>query len=114
MKKITAAAIALLALNLSAWAVTAEKTDDKAAKTDTYPLTTCVVSGEKLGEMGDAVIFNYEGREVRFCCKDCIKDFNKDPEAYLKQIDDAKKASTAKDADVELKHSGHDHGKMGH
>ena len=97
MKKITAAAIALLALNLSAWAVTAEKTDDKAAKTDTYPLTTCVVSGEKLGEMGDAVIFNYEGREVRFCCKDCKKDFLKDPAKYLKMIDDAaaKKAAAA-------------------
>ena len=79
-----------------------------------YPLVTCVVSGETLGDHGDPFIYKYKGREVRFCCKDCIKDFNKDPEAYLKQIDDAKKASTAKDADVELKHTGHDHGKMGH
>lgn len=97
MKKTIAAITALLALNLSAWAVTAEKTDDKAAKTDTYPLTTCVVSDETLGEHGDPVIFNYEGREVRFCCKDCKKDFLKDPAKYLKMIDDAaaKKATAA-------------------
>lgn len=82
MKKIVAAAIALMAMNISAWAVSAEKTD-------TYPLTTCVVSGEVLGEMGDAVIFNYEGREVRFCCKDCKRDFLKDPAKYLKMLDDA-------------------------
>jgi YHS domain-containing protein len=58
-------------------------------KKDAYPLTTCVVSGETLGEMGEPVIFNYEGREVRFCCKMCRKDFLKDPAKYLKMIDDA-------------------------
>ena len=82
MKKTIAAIATLVALGTSAWAVSAEKTD-------TYPLTTCVVSDEKLGEMGDPVIFNYEGREVRFCCKDCKKDFLKDPAKYLKILDDA-------------------------
>ncbi|HXC98893.1 MAG TPA: hypothetical protein VN048_06095 [Verrucomicrobiae bacterium] len=74
--------------------------DSKPAK-DTYPLTTCVVSGEKLGgDMGAPVIFIYKdpkikndpGREVRFCCPDCVKDFKKDPAKYLKKIDDAAKA----------------------
>ncbi len=64
-------------------------------KKDTYPLTTCVVSGEKLGEMGEPYIFQYEGREVRFCCKKCRKDFLKEPATYLKKIDDATAKTTA-------------------
>jgi hypothetical protein len=61
-----------------------------------YPLDTCVVSGEKLegGDMGGPVdyIHKEEGkpdRLVRFCCKSCIKKFKKDPAKYLKVIDDA-------------------------
>jgi len=55
-----------------------------------YPLDTCVVSGDKLGgSMGKPVNFDYKGREVRFCCKACIKDFKKDPAKYLKKLDDA-------------------------
>lgn len=62
-----------------------------------YPLTTCVVSDEKLesgGAMGDPIdyIYKQEGkpdRLVRFCCKSCIDDFKKEPAKYLKIIDDA-------------------------
>jgi YHS domain-containing protein len=49
-------------------------------------LTTCPVSGEKLGEMGDAYVFTYQGQEVKLCCKSCKKKFDKDPEKYLKII----------------------------
>ncbi len=60
-----------------------------------YPLKTCVVSGEEVGgSMGEGIDFVYkqEGqpdRLVRFCCKDCRKDFDKDPAKYLKLIDEA-------------------------
>ncbi len=54
-----------------------------------YPVSICVVSGDKLGQMGPPVIVNYKGTEVRFCCKDCVKDFEKDPEKYLKRLHDA-------------------------
>ena len=60
-----------------------------------YPLQTCVVSDEAIGgSMGEGVdyVYKQEGqpdRLVRFCCKDCVKDFNKDPAKYLKQIDEA-------------------------
>jgi len=57
---------------------------------DTYPLTTCVVSGEKLGEMAPPVIYHHEGREVRFCCKECVGKFKANPAKYLKMIDDAR------------------------
>jgi YHS domain-containing protein len=54
-----------------------------------YPLKTCVVSGEKLGSMGKSYVHKHEGREVQFCCKSCLKDFNKDPKKYLKKLDEA-------------------------
>lgn len=65
-----------------------------------YPTDVCVVSGDKLGEkMGKPVDFIYreEGkpdRLVSFCCKDCIKDFSKNPGKYLKILDKAAKAKT--------------------
>ena len=64
------------------------------AKAD-YPLKTCVVSDEAIGgSMGDGIDYVYKqdgkpDRLVRFCCKDCVKDFNKDPAKYLKEIDEA-------------------------
>jgi len=57
-----------------------------------YSLKTCVVSDEKLGAMGKPVSLNYEGQEVLFCCKSCIKDFNKNPKKFIAKLDDASKA----------------------
>ena len=58
------------------------------ASTNATPdlLTTCPVSGEKLGEMGKAFTFTYKDQEVKLCCKGCKKDFDKDPEKYLAKI----------------------------
>jgi YHS domain-containing protein len=55
----------------------------------TYPLDKCIVSGETLGEHGEVVVKEYDGREVRFCCKMCVKDFEKDQATYLKKMDEA-------------------------
>ena len=60
-----------------------------------YPLKTCVVSGDEFGgSMGEAVDYLYQqagkpDRLVRFCYKDCRKDFDADPAKYLKLIDEA-------------------------
>ena len=70
--------------------------DKKADKPKPYPLKTCLVSDEKLGEMGDAYVFTYEGREIKLCCKSCLKDFKKDPAKYIKKIEAAE--AKAKDA----------------
>lgn len=61
------------------------------ASADTYPLKTCVVSGEELGGMGDPFVHVHEGTTVKFCCKSCLKDFNKDPEKYISMIKEAEK-----------------------
>jgi hypothetical protein len=78
-----------------------------------YPLTTCVVSGEKLGEMGKPKVIEYEGREVQFCCPSCEKDFRKDAPKYLKKLDEAaKKPATqpAKKSETDGgAQGGHDH-----
>jgi YHS domain-containing protein len=65
----------------------ADKKADKKLKP--YPLKTCVVTGEKLGEMGDPYVWEYEGREIKFCCKGCVKDFKKEPAKYIKLMDEA-------------------------
>lgn len=54
-----------------------------------YPLKTCVVSGEKLGSMGEPYVHAHKDREIKFCCKGCLKDFNKDTTKYLKQLEEA-------------------------
>ncbi len=76
--------------------------DAKTAKPKPYTLTTCIVSGDKLdGDMGKPFVYLYKnkklkddpGREIKFCCKSCLKDFNKDPEAFIKKIDAAEAKS---------------------
>jgi hypothetical protein len=62
-----------------------------------YPLKTCIVSGDKIGgDMGKPVTMTYKGQEMKFCCKDCVKDFNKDPDKYIKLLDEAQKKEAAK------------------
>ena len=66
----------------------------KTARTDAvasgaskpYPLETCLISGEKLGEMGEPYEIVFEGRQINFCCKKCLPDFQKDPARYLAKL----------------------------
>ena len=64
----------------------AETTTVADAKATPDLLTTCPVSGEKLGEMGKPLVFTYKDQEVKLCCKSCKKKFDKDPEKYIKLI----------------------------
>jgi len=63
-----------------------------AEKAKPYPLDTCIVSGDKLGTMGEAIVIVRDGQEIKLCCKGCTKDVDKDPAKYLKKIDEAVKA----------------------
>ena len=50
-------------------------------------LTTCPVSGDKLGaDMGKPYVMVYQGQEVKFCCPMCQADFDKDPAKYMAKI----------------------------
>jgi YHS domain-containing protein len=63
-----------------------------------YPLDTCIVSGEKLGEMGKPVVFEYKGQEIKLCCKSCRKKFDKDPAKFLTQMEQKAKKPAAQPA----------------
>jgi YHS domain-containing protein len=43
--------------------------------------------------MGKPYTFTHEGREIQLCCKDCLKDFKKDPAKFVKKLE----AAEAKD-----------------
>jgi hypothetical protein len=87
IRNITALALAATFLATPFVGMAAEAKSDAKAKP--YPLKTCVVSGEKLGEMGKPYTFTHEGREIQLCCKDCLKDFKKDPAKFVKKLDEA-------------------------
>ena len=59
---------------------TTEKTEQAEAKVTPYTLDYCVVSGEKLGSMGEAHVFVYQGQQIKQCCDNCEPKFRKDPE----------------------------------
>ncbi|MBE7500096.1 MAG: hypothetical protein HS113_07250 [Verrucomicrobiales bacterium] len=80
-------AVALLVGAVSVGAAEAKKA--KAPKP--YPLETCLVSGEKLGSMGEAFVFEHDGREVMLCCKSCKKDFDRDTKKLVAKFDEASK-----------------------
>jgi YHS domain-containing protein len=58
-----------------------------------YPLTRCPVCGDKLDGKSPEYVYRQSGkpdRLVRFCDEDeCLVSFKKEPEKYLKIIDDA-------------------------
>ncbi len=92
------------------------RAEDAAPKpADAYPLQTCVVSGEELGSMGEpyVVIHKEEGkpdREIRLCCKGCLKKFSKDPAKYVAKLDEAAKPAAEKPAAPAADaHAGHNH-----
>jgi hypothetical protein len=80
-------AVALVVASLAFGAIA----DDKKVKLKTkpYPLAVCPVSDEKLGSMGDPVVFVEGDQEIQLCCKGCQKDFAKNKEANLKKIEAA-------------------------
>ncbi len=81
--------LAIVAVITSGSAFSADVVADAKETEETYPLDVCIVSGEKLGSMGDAVKFDHEGREIQFCCNACIDMFKAEPAKYLKKMDQA-------------------------
>ncbi len=94
LKPLTVAVLitAYLAAPLAALAADG-KDAKKSEKAKPYTLKTCPVSDEKLGGMGDPYVFTYQDREIKLCCKDCKKDFDKDPKKFIKKIEKAEKSA---------------------
>jgi YHS domain-containing protein len=70
-------------------AKTAQQAQTTPDASKVYPINWCVVSGEELGTMGAPVVYDYQGRTIKFCCKSCIKIFEKEPARYIAKLDSA-------------------------
>ena len=82
----------VLAGSLTLNAADENKTTDAdviAAQLPSYPLTTCPISKEALGEMGEPINLVAEGRLIRVCCKGCVKGVMKEPAKAIAEIDAA-------------------------
>lgn len=75
---------------------------------DSYPIDYCIVSGEKLGSMGDTIETTVQGRTVKLCCQMCKSKLNRDPEKYLAALDAAIAGSTDS-MPSEVSEHDHDH-----
>lgn len=69
----------------------------------------CPVSGEKIDEKMKST-YEYEGKVYNFCCPMCIDEFKKDPEKYIKKVEEELKTQ-AKDKNeiMPSMHEGHQH-----
>ncbi len=65
---------------------TTQTNQEKAVVVDNK---VCPVLNEKIDERNKTT-YEYEGKIYNFCCAACIEDFKKDPEKYIKKIEDAK------------------------
>ncbi len=51
----------------------------------------CPVTGQKLDFKNPSyVTYEYNGTVYNFCCDGCINEFQKDPEKYLKKLEEEK------------------------
>jgi YHS domain-containing protein len=48
----------------------------------------CPVSGDKIGKGMEAVTYEYQGKIYNFCCEGCIPEFKKDPDKYIKKVNE--------------------------
>lgn len=90
MKKLASLASLAAVLALGSVVIVSHAADKKPKP---YPLDTCVVADEKLGADPSMkpYAFVHEGREVKLCCKSCLKDFKKEPAKYIAKIEAAEK-----------------------
>jgi hypothetical protein len=61
--------------------------DQKQAKTEKVKIesanTICPVTGDEVGgDMGKPIYVEYQGKKIGLCCKDCVKDFKKNPAKF--------------------------------
>jgi YHS domain-containing protein len=77
-------ALLLAAILLAVTAAGGLAEDAPPAVVKPYPLDNCVVSNDKIDPQVPPLIYN--GQEYRFCCRGCIKKFNRDPDKYAARL----------------------------
>ena len=68
---------------------------DKPKGPTTRPATTQPAAGKPINKfcavesdnkIDPKITYVYQGKTIGFCCKDCIEDFQKDPEKYMRGL----------------------------
>jgi hypothetical protein len=67
-------------------ALSAAEGDGAKPASKPYTLEGCAVTGEKLGDMGEPIVKDYNGQQIKFCCKGCVKKFEKDLDKNLAKV----------------------------
>jgi len=114
MKSIRTLPLIVLALSFAVAPLSSRAADAKKSDAKPYKLDKCIVSDEKLGEMGKPFVMEYKGQEIKFCCKSCKKDFDKNPEKFIKKMHEAEKKAAKSDKSAKAAkstddHAGHNH-----
>jgi YHS domain-containing protein len=75
----------------------AAKKDDakKGEKKEAELNAKCPVTGD---DVDKELTETHKGRKIAFCCNDCVKDFKKDPDKFVKKLDEEKAAKDKKSA----------------
>ena len=71
-----------LAMLITLFAVGYVLAEGKTVKEDSQ--TTCPVMG---GTINKELYADYEGKRVYFCCEGCAPEFQKDPDKYIKKLE---------------------------
>ncbi len=71
---------------LATLAVAAGCGDVRTAGARPYPLSTCIVTDNDLGSMGDEQSYVHEGQEIKVCCAPCIEKFKANPARFLAKL----------------------------
>jgi YHS domain-containing protein len=71
---------ALLAL---LWGCAGTQEEAAAPQSKNSVTVVCPVSGDTLGAPREALSSVYKGQTYYFCCENCKKDFDENPEKYL-------------------------------
>lgn len=51
-----------------------------------YPLTTCLSCGDALSDTPTILI--HAGRQLKFCCVECVGSYTKSPETYISNLEE--------------------------
>ncbi|MDD4955882.1 MAG: YHS domain-containing protein [Candidatus Omnitrophica bacterium] len=68
----------------------------------------CPVTGEKIDEKAK-VTYEYKGKIYNFCCSACIPEFKKDPEKYIKKVEEELKGKSQSVSEPSKKHDDNNH-----
>ncbi len=68
----------------------------------------CPVTGDKIDEK-NKVTYEYKGKIYNFCCPGCPEEFKKDPEKYIKKIEEEKQKEQAEEKEMKSGMEHHNH-----